>query len=85
MANHASAIKRHRQSLVRRERNQQVRSAVRTAVKKLRGAVSQGNKDQAKALFRETERVIARAVGKGLLHKNNGSRKIRRLALLLKK
>ena len=46
MANHASAIKRHKQSEKRRERNTSVKSTVRTAVKKVKDAVAAGKADE---------------------------------------
>ena len=47
MANHKSAIKRHRQSLVRNDRNNIIRSTVRTAIKKVRAEILAKNKDGA--------------------------------------
>ena len=40
MANHKSALKRNRQSLVRRERNRMNRSKVKTAIKKVDTAIT---------------------------------------------
>ena len=50
MAHHPSAEKRNRQRLVRTERNTSVRSAVRTAVKKARTALSEGDRKAAEGL-----------------------------------
>ncbi|MBE7414920.1 MAG: 30S ribosomal protein S20 [Deltaproteobacteria bacterium] len=49
MANHASAIKRHKQSEKRKQRNASVKSSLRTAVKKVKEAVAAGKADEAKA------------------------------------
>ena len=80
MANHKSAIKRDRQSLVRRDRNRDTRLAVRTAIKKVRVSIEAGNKAEAKEGARLAEKAIATAARKGLYHRMNARRKISRLA-----
>jgi small subunit ribosomal protein S20 len=80
MANHPSAEKRHRQSVKRAARNQGVRSHVRTEVKKLRGLVAAGDAEQAKAALPGVSSTLAKAVTKGVLHKNNAARRASRLA-----
>lgn len=47
MANHASAEKRNRQRVVTTERNRAVKSALRTALKKARAAVADGDENAA--------------------------------------
>ncbi len=79
MANHKSAIKRHRQSLKRREANRQEKSAVRTVIKKVHALLEQGDKEKAKAVLPEAEKTIAKAASKGLYHQKNASRKVSRL------
>ncbi len=79
MANHASAEKRNRQRLVRTERNRAVRASVRTAVKKARTAIAAGDKAAAAPLVDEASKKLARAVAKGALPKNNGSRTTSRI------
>ena len=85
MANHKSAIKRHRQSLKRRDRNRDARAAVRTAIKKVRALVEAGDQKGAQASLIEAERSIAKASSKSLYHRKNASRKISRLASLVAK
>lgn len=85
MANHKSAIKRHRQSEDRRARNQAAKSAVRTAIKKTRNAVLAGNIDSATAALKDAEIRIAKAATKGLYHSKNAARKISRLTRLVNK
>jgi small subunit ribosomal protein S20 len=85
MANHKSAIKRHRQSLKRRDRNRDVRANVRTAIKKVRALIEKGDETGAKASLLEAEKTIAKASAKGLYHKKNASRKISRLTKLVSK
>ena len=80
MANHPSAEKRHRQSVKRAARNQGVRTQVRTAVKKARGAISDGSKDTAAEAVAAAARSLDKAVSKGVLHRNNAARRTSRLA-----
>ena len=77
MANHKSALKRHRQSLVQAGRNRAVRTRAKNAVKAVRLAIA--NKDQAAALVKATS-LLAKAAGKGAIHSRQASRKISRLA-----
>lgn len=79
MANHKSAIKRHKQSEQRRTRNASVKSAVRTAVKKVADALKAGKADEAKTGLTNAVSAIDRAAAKGVIHRNNASRKISRL------
>ncbi|MCZ7585737.1 MAG: 30S ribosomal protein S20 [Deltaproteobacteria bacterium] len=80
MANHKSAIKRHRQNLERRARNRFVRSTVRTDVKSVLGTVEAGNAADAKKALSEAVSTISKAASKGVLKKQTASRKIARLS-----
>ena len=80
MANHASAIKRHRQSVKRAERNQAVRTRVRTAIKKLRTTIASGDAQAAQRDLPAVARMLDKAVSKGVLPRNNASRRLSRLA-----
>jgi small subunit ribosomal protein S20 len=80
MANHKSAIKRHRQSLKLRDHNRSRRAEVRTALKKASAATTAGNETEAKALARQAESAMAKAAKRGLFHKKTLARKISRLA-----
>ena len=79
MANHASALKRHRQGKKREFRNLAVKSALRTAVNKAKDAVAGGLLDEAKALVKSAVSLLDRAAVKKILHRNNASRRISRL------
>ncbi len=79
MANHASAIKRHKQSEKRRLRNAGVKSSLRTVVKKVKEAQEAGKADEAKANLQKAVSELDKAVTKGVIHRNNASRKISRL------
>jgi small subunit ribosomal protein S20 len=79
MPNHKSAEKRVRQSERRRTINRHNRAKLRTAVKKLRGALSGTDKSQATALLPTTVSEIDKAVQKGVLHRNAAARHKSRL------
>ncbi len=74
MANSAQAKKRVRQAIGRRARNMSARSAMRTAIKKLRSALDAGDKDTASQAYKEATPVIDKMAGKGLIHKNTAAR-----------
>jgi small subunit ribosomal protein S20 len=84
MANHASALKRYRQSQKRRLINQMNRHQLKTQLKKLRGAITAGKAADAKALLPETLGVIDRSVRKGVIKKNTAGRYKSRLTKRVK-
>ena len=79
MPNHKSAEKRVRQSERRRNINRHNRTKLRTAVKKLRSALSGTDKSQATGLLPMTVSEIDKAVQKGVLHRNAAARHKSRL------
>ena len=79
MANNKSAIKRIRQVEKRHLRNRQVLGAMRTALKKARQALDAGESN-ASNLVTAAVSSVDKAVGKGVLKRNTGSRLISRLA-----
>ncbi|MGW8286746.1 MAG: 30S ribosomal protein S20 [Desulfobulbales bacterium] len=80
MANHKSALKRNRQSIVRRDRNRINRSKVKTAVKKVDTAIEvESSIEKAQEALKSAVPVIERAAVKGAFHKKTASRKISRL------
>lgn len=83
MANHKSAIKRLKQNEKRRERNTAVKTNIKSAVKKVRAAAKSGEADTAKKNLDAATRLLDKAVTKGVLHRNNASRKISRLSKLV--
>jgi len=80
MANHVSAVKRHRQSQKRRLINQMNRHRLKTQLKKLRTAMASGKPEEVKAIVPETFGVIDRSVKKGVIKKNTARRYKSRLA-----
>jgi small subunit ribosomal protein S20 len=79
MANTASAEKRHRQSQLQRDRNRARKSALRTAVKKLRTAVEAGDAETAKKLLPDTLSLLDRTASRGVIHTNQAARSKSRL------
>jgi small subunit ribosomal protein S20 len=84
MANHVSALKRARQTEKRTVANRANKSLVRGSLRKLRTALTAGDKTQLDATFRETVSQLDKSVQKGVLHKNTASRYKSRLAARVK-
>jgi len=80
LATHKSAIKRQKQSLLSRDRNQSVKSRIRTLAKKVVTAVEEKNAAAAKAALVAAIPVIGKAAAKGVIKKATASRKISRLS-----
>lgn len=80
MASHASALKAHRQNIVRRDRNRQMRTRLRGALRTIRTAIDGGNTDQVKDALRETVSLVDKMAAKGVIHKNAAGRYKSRLA-----
>lgn len=80
MANHKSAIKRHRQSEERQLRNQAVRSRVRSTIKNVRVAIESKDKDAITLKLRDANQILYKAVSQGILKSNTASRKLSRLS-----
>ena len=85
MANNPGAKKAIRRIARRTDINKARRSRVRTFVRKFEEALAGGDSAAAKAAFVEAQSELMRAVGKGVMHKNTGARKVSRLAAQLKK
>ncbi len=81
MATHASALKAHRQSLKRREHNRELRSRLRSALKKIRTAVDARDQAGAKNQLRDTVSLIDKMASKGVIHRNAASRYKSRLTV----
>ncbi len=79
MANHASALKAHRQSLRRKDRNASSRSSLRTALKKFSQLLKAGENEEAKKSIAHLYSDVDRAVQKNALSKNAAARHKSRL------
>jgi small subunit ribosomal protein S20 len=80
MANTKSARKATRQIARRTEVNKARRSLLRSSVRKVEEAIASGDGGAAAAALKAAEPVIMRAAQRGVVHKNNASRKVSRLA-----
>jgi small subunit ribosomal protein S20 len=80
MANTKSARKATRKIARRTIVNKARRSLLRSSVRKIEEAIASGDRTAALAAFKEAEPAIMRAAQRGVVHKNNASRKVSRLA-----
>ncbi|MFC3882987.1 30S ribosomal protein S20 [Bacillus songklensis] len=80
MPNMKSAIKRVKTSDARRAQNAQVKSTMRTAIKKVEALVANNDIENAKAAFAVASEKLDKAARKGLIHKNVAARQKSRLA-----
>ncbi|ALR11316.1 30S ribosomal protein S20 [Mycobacteroides saopaulense] len=85
MANIKSQEKRIRTNERARLRNQATKSSLRTAIRGLREAIAEGDKDKAGELLVSASRKLDKAVTKGVIHKNQAANKKSALALALNK
>jgi len=79
LASHASAIKRAKQNEKRRLRNLNIKTLVKSSIKKVRTAVEKKDVEEAQKALAKTLPLIQKARSKGAFHKNTSSRKISRL------
>ena len=80
VASHTSALKAHRQSEVRRERNRQYRGRLRGALKAIRAAVDTNDVDAVKDQLKAAVSLVGRMVSKGVIHRNAAARYNSRLS-----
>jgi small subunit ribosomal protein S20 len=85
MANIKSAVKRAKQAEASRLRNRAIKSSVLTARKKVLKAIDAGSKDEAAKLFSAYTSTLDKAAKRGVIPKNNASRKKSRVATSLAK
>ena len=79
MANIKSSEKKNRQRIKREARNRAGKSAMRSAVKKLRAAITAKDPNQAKEALVPAVRMLNRAGRSGLVERNATDRSISRL------
>ena len=84
MANTKSAEKAARQATIHRARNVQLRSRMRTAIRKVIDAAAQGKKDDAKASYLAAVPIIDSLVNKNIIHRNQADRHKSRLHVRVK-
>lgn len=80
MANrHPSAVKRNRQNKKRNQRNTMLRAALRTTIRRVTSALARKDVPTAQAELPVAVRALGKASTKGIIHKNQASRRISRL------
>lgn len=84
MANTPQAEKRIRRNDRRAEINKARVSRIRTFVKKVESAITEGTSANAAAALAAAQPELMRGVAKGVMHKNTVARKISRLAKRVK-
>jgi len=83
MANHKSAEKRARQTIVRTERNRFYKTRIKNLTKAVRVAVEAGDKEAAAAALKDVNKNLHAYAGKGILKKNTAARRVSRLSKLV--
>ena len=81
VANIKSAKKRILVAQKRTERNKAIRSAVKTAVKKVNTAIEANDKAAASEALTKAVSAIDKATQKGVYHRNTAARKVSRLTV----
>jgi small subunit ribosomal protein S20 len=85
VANHKDAAKRAVQSIKRRARNRADRTRMRNQISDLREVIGSKSKENLQAEFREAVSIIQKLAAKGVIHKNQAARRVKRLASAVKK
>ena len=83
MANHKDAMKRHRQNQKRKVFNKHYKSTMRTLTKKFRAAASEQDSATMKEMLPKLTKLIQKLAQKGIIHKNQASRRVSRLHKLV--
>jgi small subunit ribosomal protein S20 len=81
LANHKSALKRHRQSLKARERNRMMKTRVKNAMKAVRTAIESQDQDAVAAALKTATSILDKAASKKVIHWRTAARKISRLSV----
>ena len=85
MPNIKSAKKRVLVTETKTLRNQMIKSALKTYIKKFEATVEAGNREEAQSAFNLVVKKIDQAMAKGILKKNTAARRKSKLALMLNK
>ncbi|WBW50358.1 30S ribosomal protein S20 [Peptoniphilus equinus] len=80
MANIKSAIKRIDVTKRNTLRNKSQKSELKNMIKKFENLIDTDKTDDASVLLRQIDKKLKKAVSKNVLHKNNASRKMSKLA-----
>lgn len=84
MAHTNSAKKRIRQNVTRRARNRWRLRSMRVAIKSFDKAIASGSVEDATKAFRDASQVVDKIAQKGVIHRNQASRRKSRMNARLK-
>jgi small subunit ribosomal protein S20 len=84
VAHHKDAIKRIKQNAGRRMRNRANRTRMRNHIKAVRAAIDTGDHAVSMEALRQAVSTIQGVASKGVIHRNQASRKIARLNAAVK-
>lgn len=84
MPNTASAKKRLRQDVVRRQRNRSIKSALRSQLRKVREAIAASDLETSQTTFRILTTKLDKAAAKNVIHANAAARTKSRLSKAIK-
>ena len=85
LPNIKSAKKRVLVNEAKAAQNKAARSALKTNLKKFEAAVAEGNRSEAEGAYKVAVKAVDKAVGHGLLHKNNAANKKSKMTIKLNK
>jgi len=85
LPNIKSAKKRVLVNETKAAQNRAQKSALKTNLKKFDAAVAEGNRSEADSAYKVAVKAVDKAVGYGLLHKNNAARKKSAMTIKLNK
>ncbi len=85
MANIKSAKKRILVNQTKADRNKAIKSAVKTAIKKVYAAIDANDKAAAQEALVNATSLLDKACSKGVFHKNTVARKISRMSVAVNK
>jgi len=80
VANIKSQIKRNKTNEKRRQRNQAVKTELKTYVRRTREAIAAGDREKAEEALRAAGRKLDKAVSKGVIHRNQAANRKSKLA-----
>lgn len=80
MANHKSAVKRYKQSEIKKQKNASAKSLLKTLTKKVKSAVESNDATSAQEALTKAIPAIDKAASRRIIHRNAAARKISRLA-----
>ncbi len=83
MANHKSAEKRARQTIVRADKNRFYKTRIKNLTKAVKVAVEAGDKEAATIALKDVNKSFHSYATKGILKKNTAARRISRLSKLV--